>query len=315
MNLHITELPLRKLLKASKSSFNIDDTVQTVLDTLSQYTEIADRQLLIDRSILLAVITSKDPINQYYRGTVGDVYRIVDTNAVRYRRVGKGDMQQTQNKVNAAPAQDLLSSYYRAYETLITMLTDRQCTYMSSTDLASLRKTPAEIKSKLENISQLNIDHVKDRHGRSVHVVFMASENNILTTRQRAGIINGNAPLLSIIKELTQKYDLEDFEFDNEASLASYGKYADIIVIYNNPTNETISIEKTHSGTFLQFFSIQQLAFNITKHRDQPIFTLLDPIKDRKEIVDVYSLNGVILDPSKKLSDYKITSDTKLILI
>jgi hypothetical protein len=143
----------------------------------------------------------------------------------------------------------------------------------------------------------------------------MPPDDSILTTRKRAGIISGNSAVSNIIKNLATTYKLSQFDIDDEMILSAYAKYADIIIIHNNPTNEVIAVEKTHSGTFLQFFSIQQLSFNITKHRDQPRFVLLDPQVDRAELVDIYSLNGIILDPLKKLSDYNITSDVKLVLI
>lgn len=323
MDLYITELPLRKILKTAQSSFKSDDTVQDALDRIeSTGIDTTGRKLIIDRSILLSAISSKDPVNQYYRGTIGDIYRIDDVNGVRYRRVAKGDMQQTQNKINSAPSQDVPGSYFKAYETLITMLTDRRCTLNSSNSsnssnsLSSLRKKLSDMKQTVEsNISQLNIKGLKDRNDRDVYVVFMAHDNYILTTRQKAGIISGNPVVVDIIKDIATKHNLEQFDIDDEAKLNAYAKYADIIIVYNNPTNEHVTIEKTHSGTFLQFFSVQQLSFNITKHRDQPTFYLLDPKADRKELVDIYSLNGIILDTDKKLSDYKITSDTKLILI
>jgi hypothetical protein len=48
---------------------------------------------------------------------------------------------------------------------------------------------------------------------------------------------------------------------------------------------------------------------------DQPSFYLLDPNKDRDEILDVLSLNGLVLDKDKPMSEFNVKDGTKLILI
>jgi len=67
-----------------------DDTVAQVLAKLNRMEGIgiSDKSKLItDNSKQLQRILRTDPVNQWFDGKVGDIYRIESTDGVRFRRV------------------------------------------------------------------------------------------------------------------------------------------------------------------------------------------------------------------------------------
>jgi hypothetical protein len=188
--------------------------------------------------------------------------------------------------------------FKRAGNTLRELYADRGYTY---TDLGNV--------SDVENIRLKG--HKGERQLYTVTVPLDFMKKNL------QGLFKDEA-LMEIIEAVQKDVPgLAEFNYEKiEQSCAEYAKYVNIIVIYDNPQKVALPVRVKCAGNLLlQFLAIQQLQFNISKHVLQPKMTLLDRVDDREEIIALYQLNGIVLDPSKTLADYNLCQDSKLIII
>jgi DNA-directed RNA polymerase subunit H (RpoH/RPB5) len=312
------------------------DVVESDTTPLDIMRQIADKypelnidekyNLIVDKTASIPRIAVNDPVNEYYNGHVGDMYRIVDDSSTRFRLVA-GTL--AKNKTKTSPFHDVTADmYYSAYNTVLDMLKDRSTDSTGSTedDVASdvdhLRITPTTMKEifKEEQFDELDIKGIRNRRGQYMYVYFLQKDDSTPVSSSKRASGGAKVPFKKLVKDLQSK-TVEHFNENFPSPLAKvpendeeeqeFIENFEIIVVYNNQHNESPMKHDVPA----QFFSVQQLVFNVTKHMDQPSFYLLDPVADRAEILDVLSLNGLVLDKAKPLRDFNIKEGTKLILL
>ncbi len=296
--------------------------IATVYDKTIINLDAKSRDLIVDKTASIPRMALNDPVNEYFNGHQGDMYRIVDDSSTRFRMVAGNTVQ---NKTKTSPFHDVTAEmYYSAYNTVLDMLKDRR----SEEDLAvsevdKLRITPKKMEEIFVNgqFAQLDIKGVQNRRGQYMYVYFLQKDDDTPVTRKRSAGAKG--PFKTLVTDLmtatVKHYNTLTGEAIEVPSLSDergqntqiFLDKIEIVVVYNNQQNDA----PVKMDVPAQFFSVQQLVFNITKHMDQPSFYLLDPNKDRAEILDVLSLNGLVLEKDKPLKDFNIKEGAKLILL
>ena len=284
--------------------------------------------LIVDKSSCIPRITINDPVNQYFNGKQGDIYRIVDDSATRFRMVSGISAP---SKTKTSPYHDAtVRMYSSAYNTVVDMLKDRRRESELDEDPEMddfKRKFPKDVKDVADiKTEELKIEGIKNRRGQFMYVYFLAStDESLVVSRKRGGGSKQNfkTVVLNYIQAAISHYNdkiadirhghpkITTLAVNEDKGIAQFQENIELILIYNNQNNEALVKYELP----VQYFSIQQTVFNVTKHIDQPIFYLLDPIKDRKEILDILSLNGLVLERDKPLSEYNIKEGTKMLLI
>jgi hypothetical protein len=255
------------------------------------------RNILVDGGSLIPGILTEDPINEYYRGMPGDIYRIEDAGKVRYRRVVRGELARKDVKRTDVIPQSDSKTYGNAFETLLQMCRDR----------GLVGKIPDWSDEEIQRRStegELMIDGLRDRRGRQVCIAFIPPYELLDITA--TVIVYVDRCITSLQRSNPDIAKLSEFNIKEPRSHQQYGMYADILLIYNAPDYKVPPNRAKFSSNFLQFMSIQQLQHNITLHQDMPGFTLLDLAKDGKEILDIYMLNGQLLEDNKTLAEYNL---------
>ena len=282
------------------------------------------RSLIVDKTVSIPRITLNDPVNAYYNGRLGDMYRIVDDSSTRFRIVSGMSVPtkpvQTGGRVVSG------KMYYSAYNTILDMLTDRRHEG-DTTQFDEMRIKPEDMEDvfKDDQLARLNIKGLPNRRGQQTYVFFLPKDEEALVVRKRSS--GAKTPFKSLVNDLI-KVAIEDYnekhpeqpkplelptyiEDPRHPDTQMFLEKIEMIIVYNNQHNDSL----VKVDVPIQFFSVQQMVFNITKHMDQPSFYLLDPNIDRDEILDVLSLNGLVLDKDKPMSEFNVKDGTKLILI
>lgn len=289
------------------------------------YSQSRALDLIVDKSSCIPRITINDPVNQYFNGKQGDIYRIVDDSATRFRMVSGVSAP---SKTKTSPYHDAtVRMYASAYNTIIDMLKDRRREGELDEDIEMdmfKRQFPKDVNLVSDiKTDDLKIEGIKNRRGQFMYVYFLAPmDDALVVSRKRAG--GGKQGFKTRVSDYIQraishyndniargKQKITPFETDADKSILEFQEAIELVLVYNNQNNEVL-VKYDYP---VQYFSIQQTVFNVTKHIDQPIFYLLDPIKDRKEILDILSLNGLVLERDKPLSEYNIKEGTKMLLI
>jgi DNA-directed RNA polymerase subunit H (RpoH/RPB5) len=281
------------------------------------------RDLIVDKTASIPRIALNDPVNEYYNGHIGEIYRIVDDSSTRFRMVTGPTVRV---KTKTSPFHDVTAGmYYSAYNTILDMLKDRRNEGDESTsEVEKLRIKPTDIIPLFtdNNFDQLNIMGLQNRRGQSMYVYFlqMNDERPVSSRKRSSGSkVSFKELASSIIKDTIDDYNSKNAEKlempaavdERSPHVQALLERVEIVVVYNNQSNDNL----VKLDLPVQFFSVQQLVFNVTKHVDQPSFYLLDPNKDREEILDVLSLNGLVLDKGHSMSDFNIKDGAKLILL
>ena len=327
MKIQILALPNKKVSGAGIDIIDPTTTSRQILDKIkTTYPSLisVDRDLIVDKSASIPRITINDPVNEYFNGRSGDIYRIVDFTATRFRMVSGMSVI---NKTKTSPFHEVTHTmYYSAYNTVLDMIKDRRDEGDEDSEVDKSRITPdamSEIFST-EDMSKLNIKGIKNRRGQDIYVEFINKDDTHLLSNKRS---SGNKGLFrnklteiieTVVKDYNdrhqdQKLEVPNITLDKDPNIIDFMDKIELIIVYNNQNNE--HIVKVPEFMPCQFFAVQQLVFNVTKHVDQPTFYLLDTTKDRAEILDVLSLNGLVLEKDKPLSEYNIKEGTRLILI
>ena len=294
LNISVHEFPARRL-KALKVA-----PTKTVSELRAMLPEdVRGRHILVDGGSFIPGIIHEDPVNEYYRGMPGDIYRIEDAGKVRYRRVVRGELLRKEVKRTDVIPQVVGLTYIRAVQTVMQMCQDRK---MSG---AMPDWTPDDIVRLLET-DELLLRDMKDRNGRQVCIFFMGPEESLDSKTIDHYVGRGLKYLSESSPAISRMQGDTVFNLNEPRSHQQYAPHGELLIIYNSPDYKMPPARLKFSSNFLQFMSVQQLQHNITRHQDQPIFTLLEK-SDSKEILDVYMLNGQLLEDGKPLSEYNLT--------
>jgi hypothetical protein len=268
---------------------------KSVKDFLSDE-NVPSGKLFFDGSGRITRIGFEDPINLYFGGQENDIYRIEDSTSMRYRivynitdKIVPRDVKKTVAPLS--PEEMLL----RAKKTLGELYSDRRYTLNVSDE------------------ESLIFEGVHVNNQRRLFTVLVELEY----MKKNIGHLLKSEMMVEVLSRIKERYpSLQEFDYEKiEQSCAEYAKWANIIVIFDNPAKVNLPVKLKHHHAFLQFFPIQQMQFNISRHVSQPKMTLLDRNENREEILELYRLNGEELCPDKTLGDYNLSPDTKLIII
>lgn len=295
--LSFPNIPIKKaILKGSEKR-------QQILQYLSdQQHPVTDKTMLIvDRSNHFMRIAADDPVSRYYGARPGDIFRVRDPSSLKYRQVVKIPMPEVKQPKTASEAD--WDIYFKAHNTMLSMLNDRQAPH-KKTDLTQYRMDGTTMSSIISQAAyqQLDINGIVDQSSRYVYVRFLDKSHNTLS-----------APQLK--KQLDMTYDsVVSFHTANEQVPADKRKEKDISVILI--TNNTKGLALPDISENAQVFSVQQLAFNVMEHCDQPEFTLLTADSDIDELREIYAQNGPVLsDDEETLESLGIKDGTKIIVL
>lgn len=268
--------------------------------------------LLVDGSKNITRLSRDDPLNRYFGGNVGDIYRIETRGTISYRIVYNINEKGSQREKPASgdkPQEVPSVVYSKALRTVLEMIGDRR-----------YKLTGPAPQVDLEDTSNMTIRAVRDGKKR-LYTVFLDPTNDHIISKKLVMDEDFSAILDQVKRD---KPSLPEFDFSDEttieASMAEYGKHATVIVVYNNPRKKTSSlITKYATNPLFQFFSIQDLQFNIMRHVMQPRCTILDlniP-EERDEIVELYKMQGTVLNLDKTLAENNVISsgEVKLLLL
>jgi hypothetical protein len=335
MHLLVVTYPSLKVFDGS-----IDDSkkVSEIIEQITKNTKLknfdaTDRFLIVDRNQLFHRTPEDDAVNRYYDGRQGEIYRVMDGSSTRYRYV-IAPIAGTKDK--AKPKQKLVtdSVYALGYDTILSMLSDRGCK-QSLLDQYSIPKIQMKKHFHDATIHNISIPGLSDdtlivnKRGRAVYVFFLKRDDGIMVSRRYAELRSNY--LVPWVNDIVQHYNslqkspadqldsnpvgIPDLLDEGANSLiAKFAEKIEVIVVYNNPVGSP-EINPGIPYKFIQLFSIQNLSFNVTKHVDQPCFTLLDSVNDQDEIRDMYAINGRTLSPDETLASYNLREGTRLILI
>jgi len=324
MHIYVGKYPQEKLFDGKVDpNMTVGDIIDMHLSSASDDESV----LIIDRNQNFHRITVDDAVCQHYNGRLGEIFRITDGSAVRYRMVVPSI---TLTKEKAKPKEKRVSDsiYASAYENILTMLQDRGC----SPDQVAKFSIPRDQllsyyqKGAIQNLTIPGLEatdpQLVDSRGRAVYVFFLTPEDDVVISRRGTAY---RGMLVTLMNDVIKHHnavnsadmaqlDVEDLQVD--ATVRAFAEKFEIVIVHNNPSGKT-EYDVGLTPRFHQTFAVQNLSFVVTRHVDQPLFVLLnlnDP-DHRKEIRHIYAQNGRMLDRDKKLSSYGLRDGVRLILI
>lgn len=312
MILQIISFPNYRVVPSQYSTFKGSDTGKAIFQAIEKHRLLnvdEETTLIIDKSSCFKRIAQDDPVCRYYRGRVGDIFRIRNTNSVNYRMVVKPTVSSSAKKTLAMEATAEL--YYKAFNTTIAMLMARQNPDDAKvTDGKRVSQSDMEQIIGNDNYDQLNLDAIPNKHGQLMYVRFINREHKELTFAK----LKSSQIMPEIGRIISQYNALQGVVPITDIDDGDLSKKIDIIFIYNNSKGTLIPDLKL-SSDFAQLFSVQQLSFDITKYAEQPEFTLLDPNENRAEIRDQYRQNGQVITREDTLDTFNLKENNKIIAI
>lgn len=325
MIIQVVTYPQKKLFEGKVDSSKTVDDIISEIGALHKNFSVDDRKLIVDRNQNLHRIAKDDAINRYYNGQLGEIYRITDGSAVRYRLVSP-PVPMPKDKDKAKEKRATAHVYASAYENVLTMLQDRGC---NPADLSTFAIPRDQLITHFQSgtISNLTIpglepDDVQliNSRGRAVYVFFLSPEDDIITSRRGAQY---RLSLITMMNEVVRhnnsvggtpmpEFDVDDLS--NSDTVALFADKFELIIVYNNPMSKS-EYDPGIRPKFQQAYPVQNLSFVVTRHVDQPQFVLLDPNKDQQEIRYMYAQNGRMLEGGKSLDSYSLRDGVRLMLI
>ena len=327
MHIYVGKYPQEKLYDGKVDP---DITISELIQTHLKKSADDESILVIDRNQNFHRITVDDAVCRHYNGKPGEIFRITDGSAVRYRVVVPSI---TLTKEKAKPKEKRVSDsiYASAYENILTMLQDRGC----DPELVAKFSIPRDqLLSYYQSgaIQSLTIPGLEptdpqliDSRGRAVYVFFLSPDKDVIISRRGTDY---RAVLVSYMNDVIKHHNsvkdagepdmaqLDVGSLQVEDDVRGFAEKFEIIIVHNNPTGKG-EYDVGINPKFHQTFAVQNLSFVVTRHVDQPIFVLLNPQDPdhRKEIRHIYAQNGRMLEGDKKLSSYGLRDGVRLILI
>jgi hypothetical protein len=300
-------------------------SVKDILNIIKKKSKFDDSSVLIvDRNQNFHRIPIDDQVNKYYDGKLGEIYRIMDGSSTRYRIVIPHiSMPKDKQKAKVKQVTGIL--YASAYETLLTMLGDRGCNRSTLSKFSISRADMIDYYR--QDITAVTIPDLRGKdilinhRKRAVYVVFLPTDNNMMTSRRlndlKTMLVVQTTSCIDHYNRITGSklghITLDDINNDDDA-VAAIAATIELIIVYNNEEDGT-EISPDFKNKFYQAFPVQNLSFNVTKHIDQPTFTLLNSVTDRDEIRSMYAINGRTLSSEETLDSYSLRDGVRLMLI
>lgn len=305
-------------------SQTIDEIVSDIRDANPNANIREDAMLIVDRNQNFHRITLDDPINRYFNGQLGEIYRITDGSAVRYRIVSPiVTMSKDKEKVKERNITPEL--FATVYENILTMLLERSRSDDVITQYAMPREQLISSFGDARGLTIPNLetnDQIIDSRGRALYVFFLGNDEStfIHSKSDRNFKEYIKVHMNNIIEQhnrINSADQMDPFDnFDNVKQVQQFASRFEILLIYNNPTDKAES-DMHVKPKFYQTYPMQHLTLVVTHHVDQPRFELLnaDHQDDLMEIRNIYAQNGRILKGDKTLESYALRDNVRLLLI
>lgn len=325
MRIHLSGYPSRKYFEGPVDPKR---TMRKIL-TEAELSDIIDEgtSVTVDKNQDFHRIPVDDQVNKYYDGKLGEMYRIMDGSSTRYRIVVP-PIPMPKEKQKSKPKMITGTMYANAYDTLLTMLGDRGCDrdQLASFSIPRAKMCEHYNRGNIHNITipDLKGDQVLTNHrGHAVYVVFVSPDVDVMTSRRFADLkhmlSNWSAEVADHYNRVSGKhvtpFTVEDIDEDEPGSpLAEFCDKIELIIVYNNEkSSPEMSPDLRHKP--YQGFAVQTLSFNVTRHVDQPTYTLLNGTSDRAEIARLYAMNGRTIELDTPLAEYNLREGARLIVI
>lgn len=167
-----------------------------------------------------------------------------------------------------------MDHYFKAYNNVIRMLTDRKYTHSSGkTDFNEFGLSLDQFTAKYGTIGDgsLDLSNIVDRDGKQAYVLFLQSDidlNTKSTVKQFAGLMKPAADYVGMATP------------GDEATFNALLDVISIIVIYNGALGKNVvfsppAIEKKLSRDKIQIFPVQCLTFCLLDAEIMPLIRLL----------------------------------------
>jgi len=277
----------------------------------------------------------------WYGGQIGDIFRIINSSTMRYRRVIKALPEPKSKKVknNSGKFSNVTANkYYKAHNSVIQMLLDRQRESESDSKLDSslilnkFRKSYENVQTYFtqDNLYEMNIgehETIMNKRGKRMFVLYLKRNDDRMLGNKKSAFYS---MAQDTINEIIDIYNADSSGIRNMSHLnkpdinkpysvdsVACARRIEVIVIFNNDGNITPVTTKIPSIPYMQFIALQSIPMPLPQHIEQPEFTILNPLNssDREEIRDIYNMQGLKLDTTKTLLDYNIKANTKLLFL
>lgn len=327
MHIHVLTYPRRTLFDGKVDpSMTVGDFIE-MIGTHHPDFSTEGRALILDRNQNFHRITIDDAINRHYNGRLGELFRITDGSAVRYRLVSPV-VPISKEKGKAKEKRVTEDVYAQSYANALIMLRDRGCC-KDNPDTLSRYSIPRDQliahyqQGTFSNLTIPGLDddeQLIDSRGRAVYVFFLSPEEDIIISRRGVKFRSDLVIMMNDIvkhhnslgKKQMPNYDIEDL--NDPKTVSAFADMFEIIIVYNNPSSKS-EYDPGIKPAFHQSFPVQNLSFVVTQHIDQPKFELMDADADRAEIRNMYAQNGRTLDHEKTLESYGLRVNIRLMLI
>jgi len=337
MKFHITTSPNTQLKGKGIDEVEPETTIGEIIgNIIAKYPHLdAEGKSLIHMSDkgTFARYFDNDPINQWYGGGIGDIFRITQCSTMRYRIVVKAlpekkskKEKNKRDKFSTASAE----TYFKAHNSIIDMLRDRQGLSSEQTSTVDIyRYDKARVKEQFaaNRLDELDIKgdaFIVNRRGKRMFVYYLDSTDDILVGGKKkslwelvTGIVDEVTDAFNANPSVRVKLTAPDPQLPNSQESQKFMEYVEIIIIYNNENNATPITTKVPTIPYIQFFSVQSIPMSLPYHVEQPEFHLLVPknSEDRKEIREMYKIHGMELSESTTVSEYALKSGSRLYFI
>lgn len=307
--------------------------------TVNENTRIGDiindlrRQYRVPDAVLIflpgvdafARIFDTDPMNLWYGGNIGDIYRITDRSTIKYRQVTKAipeskSKKEKNNPNKFSPASAM--TYFKAYNSVIDMMRGRQALKPDQASEAdSFRKPLADIETIFNgnDLQMLTINGPINRKGKVMFAYFANIGDEEFVGNKKADY---QEVIMKYVNMSVESYNsqaagdgLAPPQLFDELPKSATGNKIEIIIIYNNSGNGTPISTKFPNIPWITVLSAQSIPMDLSRHCEQPEFMLLSPDEDRQEIREIYTLHGITLDEEKTVLDLGLKTGSRMVFI
>lgn len=337
MKLNVTTSPNLKLkgpgIDNVEPELTIGELIKNIVTKYPHLETEGQTIIYIHDKDTFARIYDTDPVNMWYAGDIGDIYRITNSSTMRYRMVVKATPESKSKKEKNNPnkfSKATAETYFKAHNSIIDMLRDRQgLSPEQPSTVDNYRYDKGTVKSHFSS-NRLDLLEIKDdafivnRRGKRMFVFYLDANDDILLggkknafwdlvqnyTIKAADSFNSN-------KAVKVKLTPPEPAATTSADAVKFAEYVEIIIVYNNDENATPITSKVPKIPYMQFFSIQSIPMSLPHHVEQPEFHLLIPknTDERNEIRGMYRIHGMELDHSATIADCSLRSGSHLFFI
>ena len=224
MKLIITTPPNTLLKGDGIDSIDPTITVQTLIDNIIKGYPDLDREghcLIIDHNEQFSRIYDNDPMNMWYGGQIGDIFRIINSSTMRYRRVIKALPEPKSKKVknNSGKFSNVTANkYYKAHNSVIQMLLDRQRESESDSKLDSslilnkFRKSYENVQTYFtqDNLYEMNIgehETIMNKRGKRMFVLYLKRNDDRMLGNKKSAFYSMAQDTINEIIDLVSLFD------------------------------------------------------------------------------------------------------------